>query len=315
MHTFFYFTLFILTVLAPSLCAQDLNLYTVGLYENDAHKQVAFTSLSESYALSEHPDSLAVPSLEGMTEQEAQYILLDSIYRNRFLTTLNLSETDTVFIYDYAGGILKSFPIKTLNLVAVINIYEPEWPYKQEEFKIGFEIDAALLSDHDPYFLSCFAAVGKENPFEVGKLESITWMKTDRSNFPSIPIDIENAEILFGNNFFEGDVYMGESNDLQYFIQEYADQEHVAGRHLIVINAKTSGVLCYRLFFEDEGSSLTELNSLASFPAVTNQWTGKLLKNKPLVVFGFKYVSFGCESIIFLQPTENDLYLKCDNRH
>ena len=310
----FYFTLFILTVLAPSLCAQDLNLYTVGLYENDAHKQVAFTSLSETYPLSDDPDSLAMPSLEGMTEQEAQYILLDSIYRNGFLTTMNLSETDTVFIYDYAQGMLYSFPIKTLNLVAIISIYEPNGPYRQEDFEIGFEIDAALLSDHDPYFLSCLAAVGKENPFEVGKLESITWMKTDRSNFPSIPIDFENAEILFGNNFFERDVYMGESNDLQYFIQEYADQEHVAGRHLIVIDVKTSGVLCDRLFFEDEGSTLTELNSLESYPSI-NQYTGKLLKNKPLVVFGFKYVGFGCEFITFLQPGENDLYLKCDNRH
>jgi len=310
----FYFTLILLTVLAPSLCAQDLNLYTVDLYENNSHKQVAFTSLSETYPLSEHPDSLAMPSLEGITEQEAQYILLDSIYRKRFLTTMNLSETDTVFIYDYARGILKSFPIKTLNLVAIINIYQTEGPYHQEDFKIGFEIDAALLSDHNPYFLSCLAAVGKENPFEVGKLAPITWMKTDRSNFPSIPIDYESAEILVANNYFEGDVYVGESNDLQYFIQEYSDQEHVACRHLIVINVKTNGVLCDRLFFEDEGSSLTDLNSLESYPAI-NQWTGKLLKNKPLVVFGFKYVSFGCESITFLQPTENDLYLKCDNRH
>ncbi|MCA1751402.1 MAG: hypothetical protein LC670_06345, partial [Flavobacteriales bacterium] len=52
-----------------------------------------------------------------------------------------------------------------------------------------------------------------------------------------------------------------------------------------------------------------------SFAPLDNQWTGKLFKNQPQVIFGFSYHSFGCPRITFLHPDKEKININCDNRH
>ena len=89
-----------------NLTAQDLQIFDLMYYEKDSTHSIAFISLSDVYGLSEHPDSLAVPQFfggmtgEGVSIEDreiedkaikaAQYFVLDSTYRKRFLSKTNI---------------------------------------------------------------------------------------------------------------------------------------------------------------------------------------------------------------------------------
>ncbi|MFI8605669.1 hypothetical protein ACIGCP_14490 [Cellulophaga baltica] len=45
------------------------------------------------------------------------------------------------------------------------------------------------------------------------------------------------------------------------------------------------------------------------------QYVGRLFKNRPPVVFGFTFKSFGCPSINFIDKNELPIFILCDNRH
>ncbi len=56
------------------------------------------------------------------------------------------------------------------------------------------------------------------------------------------------------------------------------------------------------------------LMSTKEYPMV-NQWTGKLFKDYPPVLFGFVWQSFGCDNIDIIQLPLTTIPILCDNRH
>lgn len=153
-----------------------MQIFDLKYHAKDSTQIVAFISLSEIYPLSEDPDSMAIPDLSEKEIEEAanfQYFTVDSSFRKRFLSETNISETDKLFIYDYATDALHSFKVKNLKVVACLNIYGRDWPYSQFDFMIGFEINKDLLKDCDKYFTTSLAYVGKKSPFVRGKVKPI----------------------------------------------------------------------------------------------------------------------------------------------
>jgi hypothetical protein len=55
------------------------------------------------------------------------------------------------------------------------------------------------------------------------------------------------------------------------------------------------------------------IDSNDEYVCLPEQWTGKLLKNKPPVAFGFIYE--WCPFITLLDSTYEDIWINCDNRH
>ncbi len=153
---------------------QSINLFTL---ESREGLDVVFTSLSDIYPLSsEDSDTLALPDIEEKGIDAAQYFTLDGKYRERFLSKTNISETDSVFVYDYSKNKLASFLVKNLKVAALINIYEIEsdWPYPRYYYMIGFEIDKRKIKEFsDEYYSDVLIYVGKENPFAREKLTPI----------------------------------------------------------------------------------------------------------------------------------------------
>jgi hypothetical protein len=313
MNKILSFTFFFIITQSTCLFAQDLFIYSLDVYEKDKNNIFAFTSLSDNYVLNTHPDSLAIPNFQEIPEKDAEYFALDSTYRNRFLRKLQIAENDTVFVYNYAVNEIKSFSVKSLNVVARLNIYGPDKPYSQFDYMIGFELNSQWLKGLDNYFANSLVYVGKTNPFILNQLKPIVWKKTDPKNLPNISLHATDAKNLRQSKTTKGKAYTFQMDGLTYFAQEFVKGGKTTIRRLLVTD-QNKKIVFDRMLYEHESASLAPLN-FTQPDLETNQWTGKLFQNKPPVLFGFEYVSFGCPSILFLKSTEKDIYLSCDNRH
>lgn len=291
---------------------ESINLFTVMPKDSS---DIAFISLSDIYPVGDEKDTLALPNLEKMGKQNAQYFTFEKNYRKRFLSKTNISETDSVFIYDYAKNKLVSFSVKNLKTAALLNGYssEEDWPYHNYDFMIGFEINKKYLKDFSEYYQDALVYVGKENPFAKEQLTPVNWKKIPAKDFPSKPLKSEDQKTLKGNT--AGNTYAFKTNSYQYFLQDYVDNRKILfGRRLLVTDPKTKEIIIDKLYSQSEGTSPTALN-YEEGDNVVNQWTGRLFKNKPQVVFGFVYESFGCPGISIIDKSNEEIYLQCDNRH
>lgn len=315
-------TLLFLSVLAIplSLNAQNLNLYWLVDLEENENKKTGFVSLSDIYPLSKHPDSLAIPDFYTIKKENREYFKLGQEYRKRFLSKTKISETDSLFIYNYSTDVLLSFPTNNLNTVAYLNNYRNVdncHPCDQYDYRIGFEINKSLLNGLGNSYQHALVYVGKENPFVQGQMKSIIWKKIKPNEFP---IEKSNPKIQYRYTDTKRDkAYLYESNEFQYFLQDLVKNniDKVWERHFLIIDKSNGEVVVERVFQHSESQNLAPLNlGVPSEDYVTHpeQWTGKLFKNKPTVVFGFEWVSFSCPRLILLH-SEKDIYINCDNRH
>ena len=303
---------------------KDLDLFWIRDLEENAKTKVGFISLSDIYPLSEHPDSLAIPSLENVDNQNLQYFKLNSIYRKRFLSKTNISETDSVFIYDYSKDALLYFSVKELNVVAYLNDYMDikDCPCSQYDYMIGFEVPKSNLNGLGKYFSDALVFIGKDNPFTRGQMKAIEWQKIITEIFPLEKSKLTNTQKHYKHkDAIKGQAYFYETEIYQVFIQDYTEPNNLArvqDRHLIVIDKKSGDVVNETMFNNSEGTSVAPLNfgiNNPNYSDLKEQWMGKLFKNKPEVIFGFEWVSFGCPGIIYINSLNKYIQINCDNRH
>lgn len=291
---------------------ESINLFT--LMPKDS-SDVAFVSLSDIYPVNDEKDTLVLPDIEKLGKYDTQYFTFDKNYRKRFLSKTHISETDSVFVFDYAKNKMASFAVKKLKTAAMLNVYSSgeDWPYRNFDFMIGFEINKKYLNGFSEYFRDVLVYVGKENPFSKEGLKPIVWQKIPGKEYPSRPMKNEDRTLL--KNRLVGSSYSFETSDYHYFLQEYLDDNKaIYARRLLVTDSKTKDVIIEKLYSQSEGTSPAPLNYEAGHDGI-NQWTGKLFKNKPFVVFGFEYISFGCPSISVIDQSNEEISLQCDNRH
>lgn len=298
------------------LTAQDLDLFTLSQVEIGKDTMV-FVSLSEIDHLSEHLDSLAIPEFSEHHESEAknfEFLKLNATLRNQFLLRTNISENDQVFIYSYEKNRLVTFTVKDLQIVAHLNPYGADWPYRQDDYMIGFEFALKYLKNFEKYFVNTLVYIGKKNPFVLNQMNPIVWEKIDTKDFSLSEINPNDTAIFYDPydgiqaKFIAVQTYTYETKYYQFFLQDtrkYHDQ-NLWARRLFVIDKKTMETVFEKIFYESES---------ATFATLDQQWTGNLIKNKPPVIFGFKWVTFGCPEISYLDRNEKEIQLNCDNRH
>ncbi|ULH30483.1 hypothetical protein [Leptospira weilii] len=278
-------------------------------------QSVGFISLSDNYRLPDRPDWFAMPN-PIQKKRNAEYLILGSKYRDRLLSNIKISETDKVFIYDYSTDYLVSFTVKNLNAVACLNVHasSKDWPYRQGDYQIGFAIDKKLLKGfRDKYFSNILVYIGKQNPFNKGKMKRILWKKIDLKEFPNIKMKPEHVSIFKGYTF--GQTYQFESEGLKYHVQDILKSNEVKCRRLLVIKSKTKDLVFENLYSKErEGASFVDLGFVGTGNHQWGQWTGKMFKNRPPVIFGFLYESFTCEDIDFLKLPASRIRVSCDSR-
>lgn len=306
-------------ILTGKAHSQELNLFSYWYIEDNA---IGFISLSDVYALSEHPDSSAIPDIKKLSVDQSLSIALDGAYRQRFFKGTGISESDNVYIYNYAENKLKTFKAKELQVIALLDFYASveEWPFSQYDYMIGFQIDNSQLTDFKENYYDVLVYIGKENPFITGALEPITWDRAeakDKTLLSTVPTDdsfFTDREIT---DYTVGDTYTYESGGYTYYIQNLFDgNNELFVRHLIVLNSATKKLVCERLYDQWEGNGLTSLNIRGEENEYADyQWTGKLFNGMDPVIFGFQYFSFGCPYITILNSNDEEVYIYCDNRH
>lgn len=306
--------LFVL-VLDLSVNAQEINVFTITTRPVGAESRESngFVSLSDINRLSEHPDSLALPDLSNDNTggyEKFSYIELGAEFRARFFSRTNISETDKVFIYSYSEDINVSIPVSDLKVVAWLNAYTmpSECPCPEYYYQIGFEIENKFLTDYENHFVNTLVFVGEKNPFVRNQIKPVVWQEIDSIEFPSNLISSQ-VNYSFGNDDYEYDLgmsYKFENEKYQFFIQKLIKIDSQFGLRLIVLDRKTKEKIDERLYHSGESSSFAPLD---------NQWVGYLFKDKPIVIFGFKWISFGCPSITLIGSNEEEIAINCDNRH
>lgn len=305
-------SLFLMTL---NINAQDLNIFTLIARS----KEATFVSLSDidrpkkPLDAEEQLDALSLQEITDIAKNnndDFNYVKLSPEYRTQFLSRTNIAETDKIFIYSYLRDTLVSLPINALNAVAWLNGYtnSEECPCPDYYYQIGFEIDNNFLKGFEDHYANTLVFIGKRNPFVRNQVEPIIWQKIDSTEFPGKAITLE-VNYNFGNNDFEyelGQSYKFENEKFQIFIQKLLKKDSQFGLRLLAINKKTKENIFEKLYYSGES---------ASFAPLDYQWIGNLFRNKPMVIFGFQWHSFGCPIIDFIDADKKEIPINCDNRH
>lgn len=290
-------------------------IYRVAPHDLKSGEKINFISLSEMLAISDHPDSLTIPSefWGEVYRRDVDLVLLEGVYRKRFLKGTGLTESDSLFIYDFQIDSIVSFSIKSLTVCAIPNVYlgDNEFIYDQYQYHVGFRINDNL-DGFSFYFENAFAAFGRKSPFEKGKMQPLEWMTVEASQLPKVE-QLDRNGAVTANLRITGS-YLSKQGHFGYYLQDLYENERYFGRHLIVMDMLTDKIVLNQQFYESEGASGAPLNSAEGGVGIY-QWTGVLFKNYPPVVLGFEFFSFSCESICFFGEKKPAITIKCDNRH
>ena len=273
-------------------------------------------SLSEIDQLSENEDSTAIPNIKGLSREEIEYLSLDSVYRKRFLYRTHISESDTLYIYDYYSNILQKISVSNLTVSASLSGYAEatEDGYSQFDYHIGFEIAPEYLKvDGQEICGYGYAYVGKKNPFIIGGMYPIRWERISLDKFPKTTISKEEQENLKG--YKEVEAYKFSSTEYHYYLKQFTSDNYYS-RQLVVKSTKSNKTVYMKFFHDRDFVEYAPLNYIDSLDApILFQFSGRLLKNKPPVFFGLQLHSAGCPSIYFMDEKDQEIEILCDNRH
>jgi len=189
----------LLALTRTNATAQDTDIFILSVFEKspgDTGDTIGFVSLSETFRYSEHPDSSFLPDLAELPEDSAanydRIVVTDSI-RKQLLQANNLRPNDRVFVYQYAKNVLFSYPVKELLLVAYLSPYVYEWPYKQEDYMLGFQFSQKQLHGLTSFDEQALVTLGKRHPFELGKMRNISWKPIAANDLPTNAAALKNT--------------------------------------------------------------------------------------------------------------------------
>lgn len=299
-----------------NLGENDFNIFRVTTIGN--HSEIddikAFVSLSDIYY-----DSLAVPpqyiaNQKNMSFGELKYFELSSAYRKKLLKGIKINEKDTMFIYDYGLNKLERVPLKKLKAVAHLTPYASEGEQIFDgDYMIGFELSRDVMKKSAmQYYNNVLVYIGSKNPFVLGQLKLAEWQKINENDFPKFYMKQEFNE----DRYEAGNSYQFKSDTITYYLRDVLFENKITKRHFIAVGKSGKNMITEKIFEESEGTSLAPLSFVDNdATSIGEQWTGILFKNKPPVIFGFEYHSFGCPSILLLDKTYAEIPINCDNRH
>lgn len=279
-------------------------IYDLYTFETD-DKEIVFMSLTDNFPWSQHKDSIVIAPDYLVSTDNAQTHKLDNIYRRNFLEILDISETDSVYVYDYSKNNIVKFKVKDLTIRAFVNPYGTSDPVEQYDYMIGFSFEDYLNDKEWGDIYSNFGYIGKENLFLQERLLTFDWKEIDISNFPKINYSIEMKNYLSSvNDEIVQKAYKWSNDTLNYYVKDFGEMI----RHIVVQSSNNDFIVYQSINFSDESLSFAPLGSGI-------QWTGNLFKGKDPVIFGFFYSSFSCPWIDYLNNKREFSPILCDNRH
>lgn len=287
----------------------ELSVLTINGYEIGDRKIAAFISLTDGYWANNFPKLIAEyqEDLENENHGKELYYYLKGKERAKFLSNRDIKETDKLYIYNYLTGDLKVNEVKNVPLFSHENIYGGP------DYLTGFDVKDIVETSNNNYYNS-FAVIGTSNPFKVAGTTDIKWEKI---SFGKVP----NIELEYGTFYKSKDydlmlAYHDVIDENHYYYTRNSFEEGIIEDYIFIISK--NGKLLYKTKIYDSESATPSLylsEYLSNKQLQPVHFTGLFFKDKPPVIFGLYYNSFGCPFIDFLSDTEPSVYIQCDNRH
>ncbi|MEN8897704.1 MAG: hypothetical protein ABF251_03215 [Nonlabens sp.] len=173
----------------------ELSIFSLSMYYDEENNYYPFVSLTDDFWNMRFPE-VAKEYEENdyqETNKEYSYPVRDK-ERSKFLNNREIKETDYLFIYNFRKNQLKTFKVKNLLLFSHESIYGGS-------YLTGFDLKD-LIDTSEISYENTFAHIGKENPFEIGKVKSIQWKLIDNKKVPKI-------ELVY-NSFYKSSNYIVE---------------------------------------------------------------------------------------------------------
>lgn len=286
------------------------NIYPFHAYHIEKERYKGFIPLAELYPFNTAGDVIRKEYL-GDTDRKRHHITEN--YRKMFLFKSGIKETDKVYIYNYLKNIILTYKVKDLDIVAEPSPYGNRKPVVEDDYQIGFSLRGKISEKDTKNYYNSYVYVGTANPFIKGGLKPIIWEKTEVKNFPKESIYFNRLKKTSEKDSIK--VFKFTHNNYKYFLQVSRHKGRINQNPLITVTLNNNIVLETGMG-GGEGSYPTPLSFKDDKKnQYFEQWTGKLFKNKPAVIFGLTSHSFGCENIEFLNKKEKRVYILCDNRH
>ncbi|NIF06269.1 hypothetical protein F3J23_12550 [Chryseobacterium sp. Tr-659] len=289
---------------------KDFNIFNISSMSSIGNNQLMdlFISVSDIYSDPHSVPEEFIKNQKQKSFEQLQYLELDAPHRKRMLDGIHLTENDSLYMYNYEFNQLQKIPVKKLKAAAYLDVYATEGEEVDAgSYMLGFQIEAnKSITDHDRYN-NVIAYFGNKNPFIENKMKPIQWKKADaqisRKYFP-------DSKLKYG------ETHQARYENLTYYLQDLIENENVLERRLVVMNDHNEKIFENSFSIAgSDGAEFSPLNGINSDEANQFQWTGRLFKGKPPVIFGLISPSFGCPSIVFLDKKEKAMTINCDNRH
>lgn len=323
-------TLSILTIdkaeVAP-VNPDSLRIYSVYTLPLDDHSgAVKFIPLSDDYSFYNENDYekdttiISSKYLETYTG-ELNYHELSPVQRKSFLDSLGIAETDSVYYYYRPFRRIEVKRVMELKLVAWASYYSDGIPYEAYDFMIGFEWSNGNVEGYELEVE--LVAVDVRNPFVVAGLERLYWEDVDTNWIPIDSLIVTSADTLHVDSVgFTRQAQVGPYRLMahDYFVKQVFESSvsktiyfHHVSTQLVAIDSKTESIVFDRSYRNSEGADLAPRFTPQEGESYMS--AGYLFRDLPPVLIGWQDHSFGCESILVLDQSDNPIPVRCDNRH
>ena len=281
--------------------------FTPGYFEKDG-KPFGIISLSPLLPApeeSEEPQRLfsQLTSNDTATLESVKYIELSADSRRQLLQSAGLSENDHLYVFDVKVRRAFVVPVELLKAIAVLNDYVNELPVSESDYYIGFELDDDVMPN---YIAWTWLSFGKVDPFEKRGLKNIRWTACNPVDFPSVQLPADYYPFYDDKPVKPADCFHYAHGNRNFYLRNYIVGDMVVAKHVVVTDKKSG-----KSIFEN----VYELCENCSFAPDNEQYTGKLLKGVPEVIFGFVYPAYWCPAISVLDQSGSEIPVLCDNRN
>ncbi|MGB3466694.1 MAG: hypothetical protein WBA74_15550, partial [Cyclobacteriaceae bacterium] len=258
-----------------------------------------------------HRDSVIIES-EYLTGQLAGFTHeLKKPARARFLKFTEISETDSVFIYNTTTDSVERFVVNNLALIASLSPYADMSPFEQYEYQVGFDLGSIRQAGNVYYHT--FVCIRRTNPFVTGRTTPLIWQKaTDQ--LPAEP-KLTSADFNRLSRYKRAEAYQFSLDTLNYYCRTYLHAEYSLKANYIYVYHRDGQLLFNKVYFEGESTDLLSLSFESEKNKELTQRTGLLFENMPMVIYGITTESFACRHVDFLDPDVAPIEYLCDNRH
>ncbi len=253
------------------------------------------------------------PDLSDWPKDSSYKFLLPHTTRTGLFKHTGISESDKVWIYDYASNQLFSFPVKSLPLIALLNPYDnwEEGGFEPRDYMLGFQLNPKQLPADRISFFTCLVSIGKSSPFDNQGLHKVQWKSIQTDQFPkvghSMPLFWTEDATLTGT-------FSTQYSNVQVYVQTLQKQSSTC-YHYRILSIPERELIDEFYIQSSESCEPAPLNQVDPNGSAGEQWIGSLLKGQPPVLLGLEYFSFSCPKIHVMKKGAEAWWVLCDCRH